>query len=479
MEKEKKDAEARVELEKELDKEIEEGLKKKTIGKKIEVEEVEPKIIRLSKKQKRKAKAKEKAEEEAEEAEAQASPDGKLDEVLDRVNSSIDLYSQNNEDRKGFLQRKWTNFIPQIKKAIADDTVITNDMIRTKTEEFLDDYEKIQYLDLDVPQDVKARLDEPLPQPEAFIPEAQLRKGQQELDEQEADAIEKAFAQAQKEVEIPDSALEAIDRVNTQNAKEGKAINVLEGKTAKPAIAKRRVPKNLRLVYGDEEVPDAIKSIKANTKKGHPIKSINEQDIIDYVLANDIQVARNGKDFYVRGERMSRSQLVDLIKGVKPREELEDEDEVKSEIKSPEEVIAEAPPEEVADAQAQAKYRAEGRKKFGLPPVAVEPLIAITPTQSETDKDIAQVAKATVEADPTIAPADQDATASATADGFASGLKKVKKMHGKIIHDKVVKVMASQAGIQKGLNKVKKMHGGAMHDRVKGMLMKKFPSFFF
>ena len=479
LEKDKKDAEARVELEKELDKEIEEGLKKKTIGKKIEVEEVEPKIIRLSKKQKRKAKAKEKAEEEAEEAEAQASPDGKLDEVLDRVNSSIDLYSQNNEDRKGFLQRKWTNFIPQIKKAIADDTVITNDMIRTKTEEFLDDYEKIQYLDLDVPQDVKARLDEPLPQPEAFIPEAQLRKGQQELDEQEADAIEKAFAQAQKEVEIPDSALEAIDRVNTQNAKEGKAINVLEGKTAKPAIAKRRVPKNLRLVYGDEEVPDAIKSIKANTKKGHPIKSINEQDIIDYVLANDIQVARNGKDFYVRGERMSRSQLVDLIKGVKPREELEDEDEVKSEIKSPEEVIAEAPPEEVADAQAQAKYRAEGRKKFGLPPVAVEPLIAITPTQSETDKDIAQVAKATVEADPTIAPADQDATASATADGFASGLKKVKKMHGKIIHDKVVKVMASQAGIQKGLNKVKKMHGGAMHDRVKGMLMKKFPSFFF
>jgi ATP-dependent DNA helicase RecQ len=70
-------------------------------------------------------------------------------------------------------------------------------------------------------------------------------------------------------------------------------------------------------------------------------------------------------------------------------------------------------------------------------------------------------------------------TASATAEGFASGLKKVKKMHGKIIHDKVVKVMASQAGIQKGLNKVKKMHGGAMHDRVKGMLMKKLPSFFF
>ena len=255
-------------------------------------------------------------------------------------------------------------------------------MIRTKTEEFLEEYEKIQYLDLDVPEDVKAKLPKPAPQPEAFIPEAQLKKGQQELDEQEADAIEKAFAQAQKEVEIPDSALEAIDRVNTQNAKEGKPINVLEGKTAKPAITKRETP------------------LPEKRKPGRPPKP-----------------------------------------------------------KAP------APAPTPAPAPA--------------PEPAPEPLIAITPTQSETDKDIAQVAQATVEADPTIAPADQNATASATAEGFASGLKKVKKMHGKIIHDKVVKVMASQAGIQKGLNKVKKMHGGAMHDRVKGMLMKKFPSFFF
>jgi len=410
--------------------------------------------------------------------EAQATLEDKLDAVLKRVNSSIDLYGQGNQDREIFLQRKWTNFIPRLEQDIRENIEITNDDINNKTEEFLDEYEKIQYLDLDIPQDVKAKLPKPAPQPEAFIPEAQLKEGQQELTTTEEEAVERAFEQAQKDVVIPDSALEAIDRVNTQNAKEGKAINVLEGKTEKE---KKKRPKSLRYVYDDPELEDAVKAVKANTKqKKHPIRKLGDREIIDYIKANDIQVSRNNQDFFDKNaERLSRTQLANLIKGKPPGLEDEDEDEAESEIKLPEDIIAEAPPEAVSEAQAQAKYRAEGRKKFGLPPVAVEPLIAITPTQSETDKDIAQVAQATVEADPTIAPADQDATASATAEGFASGLKKVKKMHGKIIHDKVVKVMASQAGIQKGLNKVKKMHGGAMHDRVKGMLMKKFPSFFF
>jgi len=403
--------------------------------------------------------------------EAQATLMDELDAVLKRVNSSIDRYSQGNQDRENFLIKKWSEFTPQLEKNVRKNIEITNDDINNKTEDFLEEYDKIQYFELDVPQDVKAKLPKPAPQPEAFIPAEELQQGQQQLTTAEEEAVERAFDQAQKDVVLPDSALEAIDRVNTQNAKEGKAINVLK--------EKKKRPKSLKYVYDDPELQDAIKAVKANTKqKKHPIRKLSDREIIDYIKTNDIQVSRNNQDFYDKNaQRLSRTQLANLIKGKPPG--LEDEDEAESDIKLPEQIIAEAPPEALAEAQAQAKIRADDRKKLNLSPVAPEPLIAIIPTQSETDKDIEQVAQATVEADPTIPPADKDATASATADGFASGLKKVKKMHGKIIHDKVVKVMASQAGIQKGLNKVKKMHGGAMHDRVKGMLMKKLPSFFF
>ena len=66
----------------------------------------------------------------------------KLDAVLERVNASIDLYGQGNQDKEIFLQRKWTNSISRLEQAIKENIEITNDDINNKTEEFLDEYEE-------------------------------------------------------------------------------------------------------------------------------------------------------------------------------------------------------------------------------------------------------------------------------------------------------------------------------------------------
>lgn len=372
-----------------------------------------PTLEEVSKKEKKKQKL---------EVEPKVEPKVEPDEEV--INKIVFYINQYPEEERAYLEYRWDLSLNQDPQAF----------ISTEDIEYQTDSYSFAFNNL--PADQKAKFQKAVA-PDLNVDDGILDAGLKLTADAEEEALRKAVALSGQQALLPDSAIANIDKSNALAIDKGLQPTILTAPTLASAPAPAPAPTKPKIL-SKSDIKQELENIYTKTELNNKIKELfPTKKSISKLNATEIK------------------QLKDAM----------EQQSVPTPAPAPKAALSTTQQDEEDEAELNTLVQSS------LIPTSLQ--LAQIPAEEQLDVGItpSQVASTVAQSATNISP--DSSVATATAEGFASGLKKVKKMHGKKIHDKVVRVMAISNALKRGLDKVKKMHGGSMHDKVKSILMKR------